>query len=792
MKLCQGIQEAQHFHQQLELLYVIEGMLYVYQDEETYELKKHDIIVINSNNAHQLSSVSNSAILRIYITFQVLEELISDDNFVFSCNSVADHIHSYDELHSVIHQILFTYVGTQKKTEALRWGYVYQLLDILIEQFRLETNDADTAKERLQRIINYVNQNFQEQINLGRLAEQMFTSTSSLSRLFKKNMGCYFGDFVNQVRLNYAIHELTDTDKTVTKIAMDCGFASLAAFNKQFQNTFGMSPTAYRKQKENEELQQGTQLLWAEVAEDIKRLKQETELLSQPEEKHSLLEIQSQTGVEYKRSWNQILNAGSAYGMGVGNIQNHISLLYEQLQFRYVRIWNLFSERLLIRPNIHSRQYNFNMLDNVLDFMVNHRMIPYLDFGERPVCAVEAEGKVVYYDEEYMLFESADDWFRVFESFLQHVIRRYGRENVSQWIFDFTIDIRFGRWKCCADELETCQLYARIYQHIKRNLPNAMVGGIGAAPNTDMNQMIYWLQFSKAHECVPDFISIVVFPYFSNNHFLKEENQPNLVKRSGKVHDEIRQIRQSRELLDIHGLDNCKLFVSEWNHTLSTRSWLNESCFRGCYMINTINYTWDGVDAMGVWMGSDWCNSYYDTLRIANGGNGMLTQDGIRKPAYHALAFLNRMHSRLVQRGENYIVTTNGMNSYYILCYNFKNYSYQFFCEEENELDIHNLAPLFENTEPIQMKIVITGLADNRRFFIKKRDINEEHGSLLAEWGRFDFEANLQEQDIEYLQNVCVPELSLWKQVTNKGKLEFRTELKAHEIILYHVYEDRV
>ena len=209
--------------------------------------------VINCNNVHALKGTDNLFLLQLHISYQLLREVVPDTGMVFACNSSADAFHPYGELRRIMRQMLFSYAGARKKTEALRYSYVYELLDILTEQFQVQLEEIGQSRPqrdevRLQEIIRYVNQNFQEEINLSRLAEQMYLSTSSLSRLFKKNMGCYFADFVNRVRLNHAVKELEETEKTVTRIAADCGFSNLAAFNKQFQNAYQMSPSAYRHQ----------------------------------------------------------------------------------------------------------------------------------------------------------------------------------------------------------------------------------------------------------------------------------------------------------------------------------------------------------------------------------------------------------------------------------------------------------------------------------------------------------------------------------------------------------------
>ena len=221
--------EEPHFHQELEILYLMEGTLTVALDGKEYALQKDDVLVVNCSHTHALRGGGPGlTVLQVQVSYALLAEIAPGDVLYFHCNSAADAYHPYGEVRRLMRQLLLSYAGTRRCTEAVRYSYIYALLDLLIEHFRREP-DADDAhprqeEERLQAVIAYVNENFREPVNLGKLAGQMYLSTSSLSRLFKRSMGCYFADFVNQVRLSHAVRELAATDKTVTRIAADCGF----------------------------------------------------------------------------------------------------------------------------------------------------------------------------------------------------------------------------------------------------------------------------------------------------------------------------------------------------------------------------------------------------------------------------------------------------------------------------------------------------------------------------------------------------------------------------------------
>lgn len=410
-------------------------------------------------------------------------------------------------------------------------------------------------------------------------------------------------------------------------------------------------------------------------------------------------------------------------------------------------------------------------------------MTPYLDFGQRPACAVRSEGEMVYYEDEGLVFASAADWLRLFRAFVEHIARRYGRENAAGWVYDLTQDIRTPIPTFCKDEAELWEVYRQMVLCLRQHLPGASVGGLGGVPVGDLAPMVRWLEYCKQNDCVPHHLTVLVFPY------MKEENgaesEPRRLAREG---EEARQLHRCRTLLDKLGLPDCRVFAVEWNSSLSTRNWLNDSCFRAAYALDVFNRTWGEADVIGVWMATDWCCSYYDTTHIANGGNGLLTKDGIRKPVYHALDFLNRMGRQFLQKGDCYLATAAGDSDFYILCYNCKRYSYAYFQTPEDQLDLHRLPDLFEDGRDLQITFTLTGLRGTGRYALKRRVVNSEQGSLLGAWSRFEYDADLDARDVQYLRNVCNPVLSLRKQKAENGALSFAATLKPHEIALYHIF----
>ena len=101
--------------------------------------------------------------------------------------------------------------------------------------------------ERLEKILNYINENYDKEINLGLAAQKFYMNTSYFSDYFKKNKGINFTVYLAKVRINKAVRLLTETDISTTEIAFSCGFNNITSFYNTFKNIIGMSPGDYKK-----------------------------------------------------------------------------------------------------------------------------------------------------------------------------------------------------------------------------------------------------------------------------------------------------------------------------------------------------------------------------------------------------------------------------------------------------------------------------------------------------------------------------------------------------------------
>lgn len=782
--IVEKVDVRNHFHAEVEVVYVIRGKIEVRIQDSRYHLKEEDIMVINSGISHSITELEESIVCIVRYSPQLVSEMLRRKEFFFLCCSSTDDGRPYDRLRDIFGEIILEYIDEDRKSECLEKSLLYKLLDCLAGDFLAETDKKDGergsgADERLRQILDYIYQNFRDEISLSELAERMFTSKSTLSRYFRKETGIYFADYVNQVRMRYALQELTYSDSSITKVAVESGFSNLSAFNRVFKETYKMTPSEYRKKEKRNHSDR------REEEEKLRRkLKQDfSEKQDQGKDTGIRICVDAMNTEKYEKVWGKAVNAGSANTLLLANSQYHIEFLKETLGFRYVRIWNLFSTQMMVTDGIHIGNYSYDKIDIVLDFLDDHGIYPFIDFGIRPVTALKNENTVVYFDEECVEFQSREIWEDLISSFMEHVLKRYGEEKVENWIFELAFDQSHKKPCYKDDNYQFFNAYQHLYTVVKRLVPKAKVGGPMGIVNQSQEFIEQFLEDGKKYRCVPDFVSIVLFPYISSEKDGKSSN-----RRSLDHLFEENQIRKLEEMLERCGVGS-KIYVSEWNMTLSSRNYLNDSCYRAAYFADKLERIWNKVDLISVWMASDWVSNYFDIGGVANGGNGLLTKDTICKPAYYSLQFMNSLGDYLIGKGSHYIITKTEKQDYYILCSNYKNLGGSYFLNKNDANNPSAIKNVYENEEPVNLEIVLHSMRADR-YVVKKRTVSPKEGSLLCEWEKFDYDMSLNSQEVKYIRQICFPRLSMRKVKTKDGTLSLRETIEPHEIVLIHIYEE--
>lgn len=794
-RVQKAISKEENIQTELLIIFLLEGEMTLRYQDEKYQMKAEDIILINPGISYEVESARDALYGVASYSMRLTTTVLESRNMIFYCNSVVDEGHSYQDLRDIFFQMTAEYTSKAHQTNCYLDSLMLKLLDCLVENYQLNQKSIEAYENendaRMREIMQYVLANLDQEISLNELADRMFVSTSTLSRIFKKNTGVYFADYVMQLRVKTALGLLKYSEQNMTQIAMTSGFSNSASFNRAFRKVMGVTPTEYREKYREQEADKETtkEKQEMEIREELKQ--KGYELGKQERTTQIRLDINACEGRKYSKTWNKMINIGPIWDLNKANVQFHTLQLNEHLHFKYIRIWNVFSKNMMINDGKTLGQYNYDSVNQVLDFLVQHNLKPFLDFGRRPDTALRSDGKEVFYEEQYIPFASREHWERMVDDFFSHIVDRYGQEEVSSWIFELDRDCvhedntpENGLYQ--DEQYDFFDAWKYLYTVVKNRIPEAKFGGISSIVVKDWKFLVSFFERCVEENVRPDFASFIVFPY----DVYKSDGIHVVRKISQNEFNEENQIREIKKLLKQTNLEETPIYITEWNNTISNRNYLNDSCFRAAYLVKKIEAISDQVDMIGIMSGTDWVSSHMDTVGIVNGGIGLLTKDTIRKPAYFAVDFLNQLGEYLLDKGDHYIITRKESGDIYILCFYYSWFKRSYFLQEEDvDLRKYN-SMVFEDESPIHLDFHFENLKENGEYYLKKRTLNQQNGSILNEWGKFQYDIRLTRQDVKYLQGISFPTLSQSKTKVMNGNhtLDMKMVLEPHEVSLIHIF----
>ncbi|ULQ52641.1 AraC family transcriptional regulator [Flavihumibacter fluvii] len=135
-----------------------------------------------------------------------------------------------------------------------RWLLLVEILQLMAgtRDYNYISNDLveginKTESDRMDAVLNFVLENFQNEIRLADVASLVNMAENSFSRYFSQRTRKTFTSYVNEIRLSHASKLLIETNESISEISFRCGFNNRSNFNRQFSQMHGRSPLNYRK-----------------------------------------------------------------------------------------------------------------------------------------------------------------------------------------------------------------------------------------------------------------------------------------------------------------------------------------------------------------------------------------------------------------------------------------------------------------------------------------------------------------------------------------------------------------
>lgn len=251
-----------HWHHELEFLIAAKGTALCLVGTDKIELPQGSGVFINSGVLHRFEAKDSVYAPNIVFSPTLLapeKSLIYEKHIRPVINASAPyqifdpHTVWQNQILQILLQI-FALQKTEENNELCTVQLLFQMWDILSKH--LDRSSDSTSLRRfnhrqasLQTMMQYIHDHYTEEITLDMIAASASISKSSALEIFQSGIHISPVAYLIQYRLAQAAEQLCTTQKSVSSVAEESGFASSGYFCRKFRERYHMSPNAYRQKK---------------------------------------------------------------------------------------------------------------------------------------------------------------------------------------------------------------------------------------------------------------------------------------------------------------------------------------------------------------------------------------------------------------------------------------------------------------------------------------------------------------------------------------------------------------
>ena len=237
-----------HWHESIEILYVLEGTITVLSDASSITANEDEIIIINSNNVHYIQSLEDeSKYYCLIIDRKFCEEIGIDTEEIVFQRLIKDRL-VRDKFNIIREEFQLQKALYKAKIKSGIMDLVICLYrDYTLSESPLSNKPETNKIEMIKKAIRYIQSNYNKNISIAEIAEEAGVSKYYFCRIFKEITGYTTVCFTNILRCTNAKKLLLSGKYSVEEAALLCGFDNLSYFSKTYKKHMGCLPSSSKK-----------------------------------------------------------------------------------------------------------------------------------------------------------------------------------------------------------------------------------------------------------------------------------------------------------------------------------------------------------------------------------------------------------------------------------------------------------------------------------------------------------------------------------------------------------------
>jgi xylan 1,4-beta-xylosidase len=366
--------------------------------------------------------------------------------------------------------------------------------------------------------------------------------------------------------------------------------------------------------------------------------------------------------------WEQTFGSGRAILALRQSYRDDLRTVKKATGFQSVRFHGIFDDEVgLYDPDRQTKNpglaaqkandasvYNFSYVDQIYDGLLENGVRPFVEMSFMPkkMASDANDLHAFWYHPDVSPPKSYDDWDKMVRAFAEHVIARYGTDEVATWKFEVWNEPNLDFW----DGKPKQPTYWELYDHTARTLksvsPRLQVGGPATAQAAWVGA---FLAHARAENVPVDFVSTHVYANDTADNVLHTHED---VPREQMVY---RAVKMVHEEIAASPYPKMPLIFSEYNASYANEPNVTDSTYMGPWLANTIRQCDGLVQSMAYWSFSDVFEEQGVVRSPFYGGFGLMAADDIPKPSLNVFAALHELgERRIAVESDAVLATTNG------------------------------------------------------------------------------------------------------------------------------------
>ncbi len=226
-----------HWHHECELLYVERGKIDVFCGGKKYTLGESDAMYIHSGEIHYMQAREETYMLVFIFKEELVKNACGD---VRPCSPLILGSSAIPQAYAYIKRELkskgkYYAQAANARTELL-------MIELLRDVPVMQATQTDASVNTLKKLLDDVEENYAD-YTFEKAATFAGFSDAYFSRLFHKQLGMTFSQYLNNVRIKHAVYIMrSDPAVSMTELSIRTGFSTIRNFNRMFRSITGYSP----------------------------------------------------------------------------------------------------------------------------------------------------------------------------------------------------------------------------------------------------------------------------------------------------------------------------------------------------------------------------------------------------------------------------------------------------------------------------------------------------------------------------------------------------------------------